>query len=163
MTKPKADTLPSEYTKIMDNAKHGVIIMSFGSIGLDIKSQEFITAFRNLKQVVIWRAKEKSNNLPPNVHQFDWLPQSDLLAHPNVKLFITHSGRNGQLESIYNAVPMLQVPMFADQPHNAVRGQYHGFGLTLDILTITSSEIEQTINELMSNPVYKQKVTKAVA
>ncbi len=36
-------------------------------------------------------------------------------AHKNTKLFITHAGLLSTQESIYHGVPMLGIPIFADQ------------------------------------------------
>lgn len=40
---------------------------------------------------------------------------STLVAHKNTKLFITHSGLMSSQEAIYHGVPMLGIPIFADQ------------------------------------------------
>jgi len=44
-----------------------------------------------------------------------WLPQSDILAHKNVVLFITHGGLFGTQEGLYRGVPMLFIPLYGDQ------------------------------------------------
>lgn len=36
-------------------------------------------------------------------------------GHKNTKLFITHSGLLSTQESVYHGVPMLGIPIFADQ------------------------------------------------
>ena len=71
----------------------------------------------------------KYNTIPRNVKLFSWLPQNDILGHPKVKLFITHGGNNGQLESLFHAVPMLTIPFTGDQHYNAERIVARGYGL----------------------------------
>lgn len=81
----------------IDNSEHGVILFSLGS---HLQSSQlpkekidtFINVFKNLKQRVIWKFENESYEVPPNVLIQKWLPQTDILAHPNVKLFITHGG-----------------------------------------------------------------------
>ena len=77
------EALSESIMKTIEDAKHGVIIMSFGTLAPDVKEHIFVDAFRQIKQVVFWRYRgEPIKDLPPNVHTFDWLPQADLLAHP---------------------------------------------------------------------------------
>lgn len=88
--------LPSELQDLLDNSKHGVIFMSFGTVvtqklaGKNIEN--FMKVFAELPFDVFWKIDDDSTfeSVPANVHLQKWFPQSDLLAHPNVKLFITH-------------------------------------------------------------------------
>ncbi|KAK7252264.1 hypothetical protein RIF29_36095 [Crotalaria pallida] len=44
-----------------------------------------------------------------------WVPQSQVLAHDSVGVFVTHCGCNSVTESICNGVPMICRPFFGDQ------------------------------------------------
>lgn len=82
----------------LDQSPNGVIIFSMGSLLPSAKMpikyrQTFLDAFGQLKQNIIWKFEDEAAvNVPSNVRIERWLPQSDILAHPNVVLFITHGG-----------------------------------------------------------------------
>jgi MGT family glycosyltransferase len=56
---------------------------------------------------------------PPNVRLEPYVPQPSLLPHCD--LFITHGGFNSVKESLISAVPMVVLPITADQPYCAER------------------------------------------
>ena len=165
-------SLPEEFDKIVTSSKFGVIIVSFGSVA-EYLPKDVITklaaAFKEVKQDVIWKFPFKEANpadfsLSKNVHVVKWLLQNDLLGHNNTKLFITHCGNNGQYESIYQGVPMVAFPLFAEQYHNAFRMQYKGFGIALDIIVkFTSEDLVKVINDVIGNTTYISNVKKALA
>lgn len=93
------------------------------------KLNAFIKSFGMLKQKVLWKYEDESiTDLPPNVKISKWLPQSDILAHKNIVLFITHGGVFGKQEGLYHGVPMLMIPFYGDQV-NIPRLQYINLNL----------------------------------
>jgi len=65
---------------------------------------------------------------------------------------------NGVLESIYHRVPILAMPIFADQPDNAARIVERGLGLSLDRHTITQEDVTKAIRKILDDPKYQSKV-----
>lgn len=87
--------LSYDLLNIMDRSAHGIIYMSFGTIIVEKLVEKnvdnFMKAFADLPYDVLWKYDDANFTfIPSNVHLRKWFPQSDLLAHPNVKLFITH-------------------------------------------------------------------------
>uniref|UniRef100_A0A914NDG0 glucuronosyltransferase n=1 Tax=Meloidogyne incognita TaxID=6306 RepID=A0A914NDG0_MELIC len=89
---------------------------------------------------------------------FEWFPQSDLLGHPKIKLFITHGGYNSLIESTIRGVPVLTIPLFFDQLRNSKCAEYRGNGRILirkDLLNF--EKIKEELNEMLINiSYYKQ-------
>lgn len=81
--------------------------------------QMFLNVFKNLTINVLWKYEDLLV-VPENVKIQKWLPQSDVLAHKNVKLFITHGGMFGSQEGLSRGVPMLFIPFYGDQVQSKV-------------------------------------------
>jgi len=86
-----------------------------------------------------------------NIFIGEWLPQSDILAHPNVKLFISHCGLGSIVESKYHGVPILCLPMFADQMMNTDMSVEEGWAVKMELKTLKEVEFLGKINELIQN------------
>ena len=91
---------------------------------------------------------------PDNVLIGKWLPQDALLAHKNVKAFISHCGLGSTVESKYHAVPILAIPLFADQTANAKIVIDEGWGVKVDFATMTEESLTEGIKEVLDNPKY---------
>ncbi|XP_017033096.1 UDP-glucosyltransferase 2-like [Drosophila kikkawai] len=161
---PKA--LPEEIKQFLDEATHGAIYFSLGS---QVRSAEmppeklkiFLDVFSSLQQRVLWKFENESVKLPPNVKVKSWLPQADILAHPNVKVFIGHGGANGVIEAIHYGVPMLGMAVYSDQYHHVNQGKKAGYLLGLDYRTVTEEELKGLLLELIENPKYKNNMKQA--
>lgn len=80
--------------------------------------REIADAFRRLPQYnFLWKFKGTKFpfNVSSNVMTLEWLPQNDLLAHANVKAFITHGGLSSVMEAIHYGVPMICLPLYGEQ------------------------------------------------
>ncbi|XP_035692841.1 UDP-glucuronosyltransferase 2B33-like [Branchiostoma floridae] len=115
-------------------------------------------AFARLPQKVVWRyAGTPPPSLGPNTKTMEWVPQNDLLAHPKTKAFVSHCGYNGVAEAMYHGVPLVGMPLFAEQFDNIARMVARGMAVSLDIHTVTSEEVSQAITSVISDPSYKEK------
>ena len=86
-----------------------------------------------------------------NVMIKKWLPQADILAHPKLKLFISHCGLGSIVESKYLGIPILGLPMFGDQMMNADLAVQEGWVIQMDLKTLDEDEFYKNIQELLHN------------
>lgn len=91
-----AKPLPKDIKKFLDDATDGVILFSMGSFVQSTdwtvpQREAFVNTFGKLKQKVLWKYENETlPGNPGNIMIGTWIPQRDIVAHPNVRLFITH-------------------------------------------------------------------------
>ncbi|XP_053964603.1 UDP-glucosyltransferase 2-like [Anastrepha ludens] len=160
------EKLPADMQKFLDEAEHGAIYFSLGS---NVESKDmpdaylkiFLDVFRSMKQRVLWKFENESVvNLPPNVMVKKWMPQSDILAHPNVRVFITHGGLFGTQEGVHYGVPMLGMPFYCDQHLNLKKAALQGYAINLHFQSITFDVLKNALTELLNNPSYRDNIKR---
>uniref|UniRef100_A0A182XJD4 Uncharacterized protein n=1 Tax=Anopheles quadriannulatus TaxID=34691 RepID=A0A182XJD4_ANOQN len=152
----------------VEKAKNGVIYFSMGT---NIRSADFpdslreafVGAFSKLSQVlIIWKWENATlPNQSGNVIIGPWMPQQQLLAHPNVRLHITHGGLLSMMETVHYGKPIVGLPLAGDQEILVNRAIKAGFGLKLDYQNITEEQVLHTINEMLNNSTYRYAALKA--
>jgi UDP:flavonoid glycosyltransferase YjiC (YdhE family) len=156
-----AKPLPDDIQEFLDSADDGAILFSMGSIIQAVqwpeeKREAFIRAFSKLKQKVLWKYENDTlPNKPSNVMISKWIPQRDILAHPNVKLFITHGGLLGTTEALVEGVPVLGIPIFGDQKMNMNLASSKGYAMVLNFNEISAEKLEKLLTKMLSsNEIY---------
>ena len=151
------EKLPDDLQLFLDAHPEGVVYVSFGST---VKPSEmpaerkkvFLDTFRQLKYPVIWKWDEDDiQNLPPNVKLSKWLPQQDLLSHPNLRVFVTHGGLLSLQEALYHQTPLVGIPLGNDQKPNLLRAEKRGYAIMLDWSSINSDQFLAAINKAMND------------
>lgn len=92
---------------------------------------------------------------PDNVHLTSFVQQQLLL--PNCDAFITHGGFNGTREALTAGVPMVTIPLFAEQPQNAKRVQELGAGRRLYAEDVTHESLTTAVRAVVEEPSYRNK------
>jgi UDP:flavonoid glycosyltransferase YjiC (YdhE family) len=98
--------------------------------------------------------------LPEQFRVESWVNQKMVLAHKNVKVFLTHGGYMSISEAMFSHKPMLVLPFFGDQPGNAVRLVEAGAGLKLEIDSFTPEDVSQKLQQLLTDNKYTQNMKK---
>ncbi|KAG6460675.1 UDP-glucosyltransferase 2 [Manduca sexta] len=160
--KDSVPPLPKDLQELLDGSPQGVVYFSMGSVLKsakfpDVTKRELLQVLGELKQTVLWKFEEQLENMPKNVHIRSWMPQDSILAHPNVKVFITHGGLLSTLEALNSGVPLLAVPIFGDQPANAERIALAGFGRHIKFRPEMAQDLKVELREMLSNDSYLKK------
>ena len=161
LDEPTPDALPDELRRWLD-ADPPVVFVNFGTlarpepqvlecIAAGLASQ----AFRAL-----WVLRDQlPASMPANVRVEAWLvSQSAVLAHPNVRVFVSHCGINSVHESLAAGTPIVGLPMLADQRDMAIRVEDAGVGLALDKRRLTSDALRQAILTVLHDPKFARNI-----
>lgn len=151
--------------EFLDSATDGAIFFSLGSNARSSdlspeKIEMFLNKFRSLKQKVLWKFETNLANIPDNVMIGKWLPQDDVLSHPNVKLFISHCGKGGITEAKYHGAPIMGMPIFADQFGNADYIAKEGWANVLPLTDLNPQSFSKTLDEALNNSSYGNVVKR---
>jgi len=155
--------LPKDLQKFMDDAKDGVIFVSFGSVMQasemsDAVRLKLTSVFKGLKQKILWKWEtEEMKDKPSNVKLSKWLPQESILAHPNLRLFVTHGGQSSSQEALCHKKPTVVIPIFGDQPSNALEAQRRGYGISIPFPQLTAEKLSNAINTILTDPSYTKR------
>jgi UDP:flavonoid glycosyltransferase YjiC (YdhE family) len=90
---------------------------------------------------------------PPNIHLEQYIPQSLLLPHCSA--VISHGGSGSVLGALAHGLPMVLIPMGADQPLNAARCEELGVARVLDAVRATPGDVRSAVLEVLEDATYR--------
>jgi len=101
------------------------------------------------------------HSIPSNIRFETFVDQVAVLAHPNVKGFLTHGGMASLMEAVHHAKPLVVVPFIADQMDNAARAEDKGFGIRLNRAKMTRETVHASVCRIISDPSYAAAARRA--
>nr|XP_046241402.1 UDP-glucuronosyltransferase 2A2-like isoform X2 [Scatophagus argus] len=160
-----AKPLPKDMEEfVQSSGDAGVVVFTLGSFIKNItreKGNMIASALAQIPQKVLWRySGEKPETLGANTRIYDWIPQNDILGHPKTRAFITHGGANGIYEAIYHGVPMVGIPLVADQPDNLAHMKARGAAIVLDLNSMKTEDLKDAVNAVINEKSYKENVMR---
>jgi UDP:flavonoid glycosyltransferase YjiC (YdhE family) len=91
--------------------------------------------------------------LPAGVHAERWVPQAAVMPH--AAAVVCHGGHGTVLGALAAGVPMVVLPLFADQPYNARRVERLGAGIALEGGREAFEHIGAAVERVLGDPVYR--------
>ena len=139
---PATDTAPAALGDWWPGDDRPLIYLTFGSVAGSLQRAPalFRSALEAAGQiparVLLTTGKEVAPEAlgppPANVHLTQWVPQADAFAEAS--LVVCHGGSGTTLGALAAGLPLVIVPLFADQPANAKRVAEVGAGLVVEPL-----------------------------
>ncbi|GMS85055.1 hypothetical protein PENTCL1PPCAC_7230, partial [Pristionchus entomophagus] len=174
-----AKPLDEFWTEILTRRKR-TVLLSFGSMVKSVNLSpeqksaivKMITAFPDI--TFIWKYEKPEDEFSvnhssklANLVLTKWMPQADILAHPNLAAFITHGGMGSTMETASRGVPGIFIPVMGDQPKNAGMMEYNGFGKVFDKFDLHNAEkLIVVVREVLENEKYRlnaKRISKMLA
>lgn len=91
---------------------------------------------------------------PAHVRVERFVPQAQVLPH--CSLVVSHGGSGSVVGALAHGLPMLLLPMGADQPLNAARCAELGVAQALDALATTPQQVRQAAAQVLANQSYRR-------
>ncbi|MFH4981625.1 hypothetical protein AB6A40_008334 [Gnathostoma spinigerum] len=85
-----------------------------------------------------------------NIHFFKWIPQIDLLGNPKTRAFITHGGMNSVIEASVSGVPIIGIPIYADQYVNTAVAVKRGYGIRILKKDVNKKSLTKALQAILS-------------
>ena len=158
--------LPKDLETYLDSHPAGVVLVSFGSAfsSSHMSSEQlliFQDSFRELGFPILWKwDSEDLTGMPDNVLVKKWLPQNDILAHPNLRVFVTHGGLLSTQEALFHGVPLVGFPLANDQQANMMRAEENGFAIRLDLQTMSKELLTSAVKRAFADPEMKESMAR---
>jgi UDP:flavonoid glycosyltransferase YjiC (YdhE family) len=99
--------------------------------------------------------------LPANVKAERWVPQRRVMPH--AAAMVCHGGFGTVRMGLTSGVPMVVLPLFADQPHNARRVAALGAGIALRRGAEGVSELAEAVEVTLDDASYRQVAARIAA
>jgi UDP:flavonoid glycosyltransferase YjiC (YdhE family) len=158
---PHEDQLHSTPPWLPPSSELPLVYLTLGTVFNTESGDLFGRALEALRKLPIELAVTVGRDLdparfgsqPPHVHIERYVPQSLLLPHCDV--VVNHGGSGSVVGALAHGVPMVVLPMGADQALNAARCQELGVGIALDAVRAAPDSIGDAVARVLEAPEYR--------
>lgn len=149
---------PAWWPRITQTAKP-VILLTQGTVAKNATDlmQPALTALQDqdLEIVVVPMPFSAQRDVPSNVHSAAYIPFANLLPH--VDVMITNGGFGGVQSALACGIPLVVAGGTEEKMEVAARVEYAGVGINLRKQRPSASEIKQAVQQVLTDPRYKQR------
>jgi UDP:flavonoid glycosyltransferase YjiC (YdhE family) len=108
-------------------------------------------------QIVVTVGRERDPSelgpQPAHVRIERFVPQAEIL--PRCDAVVSHAGSGSVLGALAHGIPLVLLPIGADQPLNAARCEALAVGRVLDPLTLTPEQLREAVIRVLEDPVHR--------
>jgi UDP:flavonoid glycosyltransferase YjiC (YdhE family) len=162
LVKPDPSFVPPAWWEKIITGDKRVILVNQGTIAKNIDNliKPSIKALENEDALVIAVSVKKNqlSNLPNNVFTSEFIPFGNLF--PYVDVIITNGGYGGVQNALAHGIPLIIAGATEDKMEVSARVEYAQVGINLKTSNPTPDKILQAVNEVFSNPVYRENAEK---
>lgn len=161
----KRDRIDFDWNKLKENGERPKILLSIGTtFDHQMSRGQFYDkaaeALGNMDITVV-AATEPDNftkNIPDNFIVQKRVPQLELLSYMDA--VICHAGHNTVVESLFNGVPLVVLPIAYDQSYVAGRVTECGAGIRLNFNRFTPDALREAVQSLLNKNEYRENARK---
>ncbi|KAL7076998.1 hypothetical protein ACQ4LE_003748 [Meloidogyne hapla] len=161
-------TLPKKFTEFVEAPESkGTIYAAFGTNVDWSRAPKYVyeallkafNRFKDYRIIFVYNGPELPE-LGKHILLTKWAPQLEILAHHKTKVFISHGGNKSLREALCSGVPLIVMPVYAEQAHSAHLMLAMGHAPVINKFTLTEESVFNTIEGILSKPEKQQKSKK---
>jgi len=158
---PSMPDLETEYSIIDEQKDVPIVYFTLGTV-FNLESGDlFSRVIKGLRDlpirliVTVGRhiEPEEFGTQPDNVIIAQYIPQTKILRHCD--LVVSHAGSGSVIAALAYGLPMLLIPMGADQPLNATRCEALGVSKVLDAVKASPDMIRDAVWSILNTESYR--------
>ena len=163
-------TRPAWWHEVTSNITEKIIFVCQGTVATDINQLVVptMTAFKDRSDVIVIVALGKKGAslpadvpVPSNSRVADYIPYDDLLPYCDV--FITTGGYGSFQRALNSGTPLVIGATTEEKPETAARAEWAGVAVNLRTSNPSTKQLEQAVDEILSNKKYKTKALEIQA
>ncbi|KAF7634721.1 UDP-glucuronosyltransferase [Meloidogyne graminicola] len=153
----KVKILPKKFAEFVEAPESkGTIYAAFGTNVDWSRAPKYVyeallnafNRFKDYRVIFVYNGPELPQ-LGKHVLLTKWAPQLEILAHKKTKVFISHGGNKSLREALCSGIPLIVMPVYAEQAHSAHVLLAMGHAPVINKFNINEENVFQTINEVI--------------